>query len=586
MAPATIDFAAQRESYLRALFLSLYAIVVGVLAGLAAVLFRLLIGLLQNAFFNGVLSFDHAEVAEIHTNLGPWVILVPVLAVSLARFITQLLAPEATRHGVPEIMAAVVEDGGKIRPVAGIAKALSAAITIGGGGSVGRVGPVVHIGAGFGSAVGTFFRLSPRERIILVGSGAAASIGATFNAPIAGVFFATELILPEFSIMTIMPLVIASTVATHTASLFFGSGPAFSIPPYSPASSGELLLYVLLGIIAAGAAIAHIAGLYAVQDRFERPLLKSGGLDSWLKTLFGSALVGVIGYLFQASTGRFFVFGVGYPFINSLLLGVSFSVPLLLLVAVAKIVANGLTLAAGGSGGVFAPSLFIGAAIGATVGLLAGEFFPGSTGSVASYAAVGMAAVVAGTTGATITAITMTFEITRDYDIMLPLMLAVVVSHFLCRAVYKDTIYTKKLTRRGIPIHHDKRISLFKITSVRETMKTTDMVTAQRDDPAREIRLRMLDRGVGVVPVLDEKRVVGTVAYTDIHDAPDSVSIDRYVHYRDIMIPADADAMAAFERMQKRGTDVLMVEENETVVGYVTKNLLLKKYFEKRDMLL
>ncbi len=295
--------------------------------------------------------------------------------------------------------------------------------------------------------------------------------------------------------------------------------------------------------------------------------------------------MGATGYFLFVSFGNYYVFGVGYPFVNQLLLGGPFGVPLLLLLAATKVVTNGLTLASGGSGGVFAPSLFVGAAVGGAVGILVTRLFPGATGSVAAYAIVGMAAVVAGTTGATITAITMTFEMTRDYNLMLPVMLAVVVSHFVCRAVYNDTIYTNKLTRRGIPIHHDKRISLFKITSVRESMKS-DIVSATPSERAATVTERMLHRGVGVVPVLEGQQVLGTVAYADLHDAPGRRPIDRYVDRRNITIDAGADAMTAFEAMQRCGSDVLVVRSHEAVLGYVTKNLLLKKYFEKKDLLL
>ncbi len=559
----------------RTMYLSLLCVLVGAVAAFGSIGFRFLIDFFHNLLFSGTLSFRHDP------SLSPWgklVILVPAVGIALANFITEKWAPEAKGHGVPEVMVAVANNGGKIRPVVALVKTLASALTIGSGGSVGKEGPIVQIGSSFGSTLGQLFKLSPRETIILVGAGAAGGISATFNAPIGGVMFALELIMPEYSIMTIMPLVVSSIVSTYISTMILGTHPAFVIPQYMMISSYELLLYALLGLAAGLLSVAFIHLVYFVEDFFKK--IK---VPSVLKALVGGTLVGAIGLFCLEAFGSYYVYGVGYDFLNKILANEMRSIGVLLALIALKLLANTLTLGSGGSGGIFAPSLFLGAALGGSIGIVANMILPGSVGPVAAYAIVGMAAVVSGVTGGVLTSIIMIFEMTRNYEIMLPLMLASVLSHFVAKLLYKETMYTKKLTRRGINIQFDKRVSTFKMLSVGEVMQK-HVVSCSSSSTVKETLACMHEHNLGVLPVIDGNEVLGTISYKELYTAKPGQSecIESLVNRKDITIPIKADLYDALEVMQEVRGDILIVLDKEDVVGLVTVKRLIYSSMDKR----
>ena len=561
----------------RTIYLSFLCVFVGVVAAFGSIGFRFLIDFFHNLLFSGVLSFKHDP------SLSPWgklVILVPAVGIALANFITEKWAPEAKGHGVPEVMVAVANNGGKIRPVVALVKVFASALTIGSGGSVGKEGPIVQIGSSFGSTLGQIFKLSPRETIILVGAGAAGGISATFNAPIGGVMFALELILPEYSIMTIMPLIVSSIVSTYISTLILGTHPAFVIPQYMMVSSFELLNYALLGLAAGLLSVAFIHLVYFVEDLFNK--IK---IPSVIKALVGGTLVGVIGLVSLHAFGSYYVYGVGYDFLNSILANEMHSLVMLLSLIVLKVLANTLSLGSGGSGGIFAPSLFLGAALGGSVGILANMLFPGSTGPVAAYAIVGMASVVAGVTGGVLTSIIMIFEMTRNYQIMLPLMLGAVLSHFVAKLLYKETMYTKKLTRRGINIQFDKRISTFKMLSVGQIMQK-NIVSCSPNFSVKETLALMHQHNLGVLPVIDGKDVLGTISYKELYNAKPEQGerIEPLVNKKNITIPIQSDLYDALAVIQEIKGDILIVVDKEDIVGLVTVKRLLYSSMDKRRM--
>ncbi|WP_319475957.1 chloride channel protein [Marispirochaeta aestuarii] len=583
MSNARIPVSLSEENYHlnKTIYVSLLSVLVGIVAGFGAIGFRYLIGFFHNLFFHGTLSFIYDSEVPFVSRWGFLVVLVPAAGIALANWITEKWAPEAKGHGVPEVMVAVMEHRGVIRPVVALIKSLASAISIGAGGSVGREGPIVQIGASFGSTLGQVLKLSPREVIILVGAGVAGSIGATFNAPIGGIIFAIELILPEYSIMTIMPLVISSTIATHISLLILGNSPAFTLPMYQFVSSYELSFYLVLGILAGFVSIGFIAVLYRTEDFFdELPL------NSTVKALAGGLLVGLIGYVLFLLFGEYYVFGVGYAFLTEVLAD---SVPVVLLLAVllvAKIAANALTLAAGGSGGIFAPSLFLGAALGGAVGLTVNALFPELTASPSAYAIVGMAAVVAGTTGASLTAVIMIFEMTRNYEIMLPLMLSVVVAHFITAKFYRETIYTKKLTRRGIKIQLDKRIPVFRTVRLGDIMKT-GFVSCSPVSRVGEVSRKMHEKAIGLLPVLDGQSVVGTVSYEELFRSGcrEEETIEKLFTPKDITVDRNSDLYDALNRMKKERTNLLVVTDSSGAAGLVTRNMIISSYLAKRESL-
>jgi len=561
-------------------YLSLLAVIVGVVAGYGAIAFRYMIAFFHNLFFFGKASFAFDSGAHFVSSWGAWILLVPAIGLVVVAWLTRTFAPEARGHGVPEVMYAVVENRGRIRPVVALVKSLASAVCIGSGGSVGREGPIVQIGAGFGSSLGQLLGLRSRGIILLVGCGVAGGIAATFNAPIGGVAFAVELILPEYNLMTFMPLIVSSTTATTIAGIYLGDSPAFVVPEYHLASPVEFAFYLLLGLAVAVGSIAFVSMLYRTEDFFDR--LK---LNPYLKAFAGGLLLGAVALTLRHVSGHYYLLGVGYSFISDLLVSAPPSLLLVLSLVVLKIFATSLTLGAGGSGGVFAPSLFIGAAIGGAVGMTCHRLFPNLAAPASAYALVGMAAMVAGTTGATFTSIVMTFEMTRNYDIMLPLMLSVVVANYLVRYFYKETIYTKKLVRRGVNIQFDKLISVFRMIPAK-SVADPDVVSVRPDDTVSFVIARASENRLNTLPVVDGDRVLGTIRCTEIFTALPNEPIEAYVTRRDLLLPEDADCMTALERMDAANSELLLIAGPKGPSRVVTKGAVLREYFRRKRTLM
>lgn len=570
-------FAHQVEQLLRqSLPINALAVVIGIAAGLAAVLFRWFLFGVNNLFFHQDVSIGFLPPLE--HGLGWLVILVPAAGGLLVGLITTYLAPETKGHGVPEVMEAIAMSGSRIRPVVVLAKALASGFCIGSGGSSGREGPIVQMGSAAGSALGQLFGLSSRDIKVLVACGAAAGITATFNTPLAGVVFAIELILLEFSTKSFVPLVISSVVATVISRLVFGSEPAFAIPAYAFANPIELIFYLVLGLAAAGVGVLLIEALYKTEDVFDR-----WTAHPVVKPVVGGLALGAIGLAFPQ------VFGVGYESVDAILDGQLGNVGLglmgfLALLAGAKTVALSLTLGSGGSGGVFAPSLFIGAALGGAFGVLVNLLFPGVTASYPAYALVGMAALFSAASRATFTSILMLFEMTGDYNIILPLMFSCVVADVVAWHLYSDTIYTKKLERRGVHVEHDLEVNVMRTRFVRDIM-ITDVQSVPPWMTLRHVRRRILESGHHGFPVVsDDNKLVGIVTGQDINYAIRARRNGRdlpvkEVAHRDLVVGYPDETLdTVWERMRINEVGHLPVvdrEDSRRLVGYLTKGDLI-----------
>ena len=458
-------------------WLCVLAFVVGIVTGFGAIVFRALIGLVHNVLFLGQFSFTY-DTGHF-TPAAPWgalVILVPVIGGIGVTWIVTKFAPEAKGHGVPEVMDAIYYKGGAIRPVVALAKSISSALAIGSGAAVGREGPIIQIGSALGSTFGQFVRMTAGQRITLVAAGAGAGIAATFNTPIGGVLFATELMMPEISVNTFLPVAIATGTATFVGRLFFGAAPAFFVPvhlgaiPNEPSSAFTFVLYALLGAITGVAAAILIRSLHWAEDAFERipnPYLRHG---------LGMLIVGSMMYALWLTASHYYVEGVGYATIQATLYGQLSGGAFLLLLAVCKTIATSVSLGSGSSGGVFSPSLFIGATLGASFSALITAIVPGAPVSAPAFAMVGMGAMVGGGTGAAMTAVAMIFEMTRDYDIVLPMIIAVAFSLGARRMFSRESIYTLKLVRRGHPIPNALHANMFMVRSASSVMETDVLV--------------------------------------------------------------------------------------------------------------
>jgi CIC family chloride channel protein len=433
------------------LWFSLLAVVVGIVAGLGAVVFRGLIALFHNLLFLGEISL--AYNANEHTPSSPWgplVILVPVVGACGVAFLVKNFAPEAKGHGVPEVMDAIYHDRGKIRPIVALIKALASGLSIGSGGSVGREGPIIQIGASFGSMVAQLLRVPVWQRITMIAGGAGGGIAATFNTPVGGLLFAAELMMHEISARTLVPVAIATGTATYIGSLFFGAYPSFVIPSlealqFRTRNPLVLLSYAGLGVLMGFASALFIRCLYGVEDLFEHRV--GGGY--YRQHLLGMLVVGVLMYGLMAVFGHYYIEGVGYATVQDVLSGAPYPVYLLLLLFVLKLLATSLTLGSGASGGIFSPSLFLGATLGSVYGIALRGLFPQLEISPPALAVAGMAAVVGGATGAAMAAIVMIFEMTLDSDVLLPMTIVVAVSWGVRKILSSDSIYTMKLARRG-----------------------------------------------------------------------------------------------------------------------------------------
>ncbi len=566
------------------------ALFIGLGTGLGAVLFIRLIDMVEWAAFTGLplLLGNHRWL----------LILVPTLGGLLAGPIISFFASEAKGHGVPEVMQAIALRGGRIRPRVVVAKIAASAVCIGTGGSAGREGPIVQVGAALGSTVGQWLNMSDRRIRNLVACGAAAGIAATFNAPIAGVIFSLEIILGELHMGDLGNVVLSAIAASVVARIFLGDTPAFIVPEYTLGSPWNLLLYALLGILAALVAIAFIKLLYASEDLFD-----SWQAPNYLKPAVGGLLLGLLGYTYpmilgdvflptEARLGEFIaaniphVMGAGFDTIEHALLGQA-SLGLLVVLILLKPLATSLTLGSGNSGGVFAPSLFTGAALGGAFGTLAANLFPRLHIAPGAFALVGMAAVFAGAARAPFTAILIVFEMTDDYRIILPLMTGVIVSMLVATRLHPESIYTLKLARRGIRFLRGRDIDVLEGVRVEEIMVRNPR-TVLPQTPAETLVARFIATGLHGFPVVDEQgRLQGIVSLRDYRQALNRFENLEGKTVRDIMqrdpIVAypDETVSQALRRMAPRDISRLPVvtrDDPRHLVGLIRRNDIIRAY--------
>ncbi|HKK09088.1 MAG TPA: chloride channel protein, partial [Gemmatimonadota bacterium] len=412
-------------------------------------------------------------------------------------------------HGVPEVIDATYYNKGIVRPIVAVIKSLASALSIGSGGSIGREGPIIQIGASFGSTLGQIISMPTWERITLVAAGAGGGIAATFNTPIGGILFAIEIMLHEVSVRTLVPVGIATVTATYIGRLFFGPNPSFVIPnlvssSFNVTDPGTLLSFVGLGILMGLASAVFIKSLYGAEDLFEDWIPNS----YYLRHGLGMLGVGILMYLSMRLLGHYYIQGVGYATIQDILSGGLGVVLLLLVLYVAKVLVTAATLGSGASGGVFSPALFMGGTLGAAYGLVLSHFFP-ALGSVGApgFAVAGMAGVVGGATGAAMAAIVMIFEMTRDYGVIIPMAITVVLSYGVRRALVDQSIYTLKLARRGHFVPQALQANFHYVRSARDVMET-DVVTVSPSIPFERF--------------LRSAREMGTACYFLVGD-PDEV---------------------------------------------------------------
>ncbi|MFI7587436.1 chloride channel protein [Spongisporangium articulatum] len=547
--------------------LLMLALVVGAGAGLGAVAFRWLI-LAVTKIFSGYDDYSAVgRAANPHVPwLGPWfLLLAPVISGLLYGPLVYRFAREARGHGVPEVMYAVARRGGRIAPRVAAVKALASALCIGGGGSVGREGPIVQIGSALGSTVGGLARLEEERLRVLVACGAAGGIAATFNAPLAGVFFAMELILRDFAGRAFGMVVLSSVTASVIGRAALGDEPFLHLAAFRVDHPSQYGWFVLLGVVAGAVGVAFTRVLYLIEDACDR--VWRG--PEWLRPAVGGLLLGAL--LLAVPQ----MYGVGYPVLGRGIAG-DYTVAYLLLLLVAKVVGTGLTIGIGGSGGVFAPSLFVGAMLGSAYGQALEWLFPATAGSPGAYGLVAMGAVFAGAGRAPITAVIIMFELTGEYSIILPLMAAIVVATGISRLLMRDTIYTLKLRRRGVDLDAATPLGVPVAGLLEQRPGSVDA-----DATALEAARLLTATGHAQLPVTDphgaylgvvEARRLTEVLADGRHDA---AAVDHLLDHPPTL-RQDDDLDAALEALDRwPGPVPVLAADGTTVVGWLTHRTVL-----------
>ncbi len=525
------------------------AILIGVLAGYGAVLFKYILKSMQWLFYQNTGDFMY-----ISESIPFWMkIVMPTVGGLVVGLVVSFFASEAKGHGVPEVIQAIALRGGRIRKRVAAVKIFASAVTIGSGGSVGREGPMVQIGASIGSSVGQLFNIPGVHMRTLVGCGAAAGIAATFNAPIAGVLFALEIIIGDFGVMQFSPVVLSSVTATAISRYYFGDFPHFSIPAYSVVSHWEYGFYLLLGVVTGLVALAFIKILYAFEDGFD-----AVPIPDWIKPAIGGGVLGCVFAIFPE------VFGVGYGAMN-LALTNNIELWTLFILIWVKILASSITLGSGGSGGIFAPSLFMGCMTGGAFGYVLHSFLPTLTASPGAYALVAMGGLVAGTTYAPMTAILIIFEMTGDYAIILPLMLTCITATVMNSTIRRASIYTTKLLRRGIDIEAGRERHLLEHMLVKEVM-TSGVVSIPESMTLSQIIWTFKTENAPYLHVVDgDGQLTGIISFRDIRTLLHEEGLLDLIIANDIAtrnlvtVTTDDTLQGALDKITDRGVSQLPV---------------------------
>ncbi|MCH7769917.1 MAG: chloride channel protein [Bacteroidetes bacterium] len=554
-------------------FMIIIAIVIGVLTGFAAIAIRALILWVSEISFTGTGSY----LENILNTSWYWILIVPIVGGLIVGPIIYFFAPEAKGHGVPEVMQAILLKGGAIRPRVAFVKTITSAITIGTGGSVGREGPIIQIGSSLGSMVGQFFRVPSRRLKTLVGCGAAAGIAAAFNAPIAGALFAVEIILMDFAVAQFSPIVISSVMATVISRNFEGDFAAFIVPKYELISPYEIGFYFILGALSGVVSYLFIKALYSSEEYFDDKLK----IPEYLKPALGGLGVGIIALAFPQ------VMGVGYDSINNALYGNMIWYIALALVF-AKILATAVTLGSGGSGGIFAPSLFMGAMLGYFFGSFVHQYFPDITATPGAYALVAMGGLVAGTTRAPITAIIIVFELTNDYHIILPLMITCIISTILSARFSRESIYTLKLVLRNIGLKEGIETNVMESILV-EDVYSKEFETINATDNFSQVVNKVIQGKEFDYPVITgDGKILGIISLGDIKDylfEKDSlqnllIAGDIANTTFDTITPSDNCGIVLEKLRYSRyeGLPVIEDKDSNKIIGFIRRKEILDAY--------
>lgn len=558
-------------------FISLLAALIGILSGFIAYILYDLIGLFTNLAYYHEWSF-HFRSPE-NTQIGPWIIVTPVIGGLIVGFMAKYGSDKIKGHGIPEAMEAVLTSRSRIEAKVAILKPLSAAIAIGTGGPFGAEGPIIQTGGAFGSLVGQLISTTAAERKVLLACGAGAGMAATFNTPIAGVILAIELLLFEFRSRSFIPLVIASTLATSVRAVLLGQRSMFTMGNVNYDVLRGLPFYLLLGLTCGVAAIGFTRLLYWVEDQFDRLPVD----DLWHPAI-GALALGVIGFFVPR------VLGVGYDTISDILNN-NLVLKLLILIAVFKAIALVISLGSGTSGGLLAPMFMSSAALGGVFAIVVNRVIPSAHLSPGAYALVAMAAVFGAASRATFTFIVFAFEITRDYNAILPLMLVCVIADMIAIRYLPSSIMTEKLARRGLKVPEEYEAGVLKVVRVGDVMRT-DVQPVSPEMTVGELAAHMtrhdsIHRASDGVPIItQEGKLVGVVTQGDLlkaleNDPEGKLTVLEAGGNKPIVAYADEMVYEALYRMLQSNIGRLPVvtrEDPTCMIGYLIRESILNAW--------
>lgn len=587
----TISWYLDRFSPPEGLLLLILSVIVGASTGLASVFFVKLIFAIQD--------FSYGSVSGAFPFLGKWIyVIIPILGGLLVGPLI-LFAQEAKGHGVPEVMQALILRGGRIRARVAAAKIVASALCIGTGGSAGREGPIIQVGSALGSSIGQVLRLSDERIRNLVACGAAAGIAATFNAPIAGVAFAIEVLMCGLQMRAFGNVVIAAVSASVVSRNIIGDKFAFEVPTYTINNPVEIILYLILGLTAALVGIMFIKMLSFSENLF----------DDWkfpqiFKPAVGGVLLGILGLAYMNLPGLSFpvgsgahgtgldvpiphMYGSGFPFIEAAIQGKTALWILVVLIFV-KPLATSFTLGSGNSGGVFAPSLFVGAMLGGAMGHLFSYWFPSIGNNTGAFALVGMAALFSATARAPLTAMLIVFEMSNDYFMILPLMVAGVTASYFAQWLHHDSIYTTKLTKRGVRFSEGRDMDIMQGVKVSEVMKSKP-VTIHKDSSFSEVMALFQETNILGFPVLsDDNKLWGIITLQDIHRAQSKdnfsskgLTVADLAVEDPISVFPDEPIWVAIQKMSPRDLARLPVvsrDGSKKLCGIISRSDILRAY--------
>ena len=553
------------------LLINLVAIFVGILTALGSV-----------AFIWVMREFHYFFFEVVHNSLLPYlgvaaVILIPTLGGLLVAPITTYFAPETKGHGVPELMMAIRTQKGFLRVRAALMKLLASALTLTSGGSAGREGPIVLIGGGIGSTISQLFKLTPGRTRRIIACGAAAGIAVVFNAPIAGSIFAIEIIVGDFAVRSFASIIFSAVAGSVVGWYFLGSSPSFIIPAYNVVTPAEFGFFLILGILAAGVALAFVALLYWMDHIFEHRIR----IPAVLKPALGGLTVGIIAIWTPQ------VMGVGYDYINDVLTS-EHLVWLLLALIPLKLIATSFTLGSGFSGGIMSPSLFMGAMLGTAFGSAVQRSLGIPLAHPGAYGLVGMAAVFGAAAQAPFTAMILIFEMTRDYNLVVPVMFGVVVATVLFNHYSKATIYTRKMLKRGIKYRVAHDVNVYEEITVGEVMHR-EVETLNENMTYHDAYERVFNSHHNGFPVVnDAGELVGVICESDfarllIKDErrAEELKLKDFMCRRVVTVTPEQSAwevLQLFDRLRFGRYPVVDAKDPKKLVGIVTRSDIIHAY--------